>query len=86
MTLRHVYAKCKKHSRDDERWCFLKRVGEKLGCERGYVVLPVMPVLCLHVNVSYALLRLIMRERRPYLYHKGVPHLVLCSPVVQSCF
>jgi hypothetical protein len=46
----------------------------------------VVPVLCLHVNVSYALLRLIMRERRPYLYHKGVPHLVLCSPVVQSCF
>jgi hypothetical protein len=85
LTLRHVYAKCKKHSRDDERWCFLKRVGEKLGCERGYVVLPVMPVLCLHVNTSYALLSLIMRERTFYL-NTAVRHVTLCPPAFQSYF
>jgi len=44
-----------------------------------------MPVLCLHVNTFYALLSLIMRERRLYFW-LAVPHVTLCPPVVQSAF
>ena len=42
-------------------------------------------MLCLNVSTFYALLSLIMQERRLY-FCAAVPHVALCPPVVQSCF
>jgi len=39
----------------------------KKGRERGRVIFPVMPLLCLHVNTSYALLSPLLRERTLYI-------------------